>query len=160
MSDKESLNLRVEEGLKDEVSKIAEDLEGDTRPSDLSSTAQKLISVGIGAERAGVQKKVVGPLEILPRPFATAEFGGEKLAMATQLTSEQVDDLQDVFETKKHTAAREALRLAVVMIQAGNLDIEGPLGIFRPFAEMKIDENVEGERATEALEEIREARDA
>jgi hypothetical protein len=83
--------------------------------------------------------------------------------MATQLTSEQVDDLQDVFETKKHTAAREALRLAVVMIQAGNLgnlDIEGPLGIFRPFAEMKIEENVEGERATEALEEIREARDA
>lgn len=159
MTDKESLNLRVEQGLKDEVSKISEDIEGDTRPSDLSKTAQKLISIGIGAEQAGVQEKVVGPLEILPRPFATAEFGGEKLAMGTQLTEEQIDDLQDVFDAKKHTAAREALRLGVVIIQAGHLDIEGPLGIFRPFAEMKIDEEVEGERAAAALEEISAARE-
>lgn len=163
MSEKESLNLRIEAGLKDEVSKIAEDVEGDSRPSDLSTTAQKLILVGIGAERAGVQEKVVGPLGILPRPFATAEFGGEKTSMGTQLTAEQLDELQTVFEAKKHTAAREALRLGVVMIQAGSLDtdmdIEGPLGIFLPFAEMEIDEEVEGELAQEALEAITEARD-
>jgi hypothetical protein len=159
MSEKESLNLRIEQGLKDEVSKISEDVEGDSRPSDLSTTAQKLILVGIGAERAGVQEKVVGPLEILPRPFATAEFGGEKTSMGTQLTAEQLDELQTVFEAKKHTAAREALRLGVVMIQAGSLDIEGPLSIFRPFAKMKIDEEVEGELAQEALEAITEARD-
>jgi hypothetical protein len=161
MSEKESLNLRVEEGLKDEVSKIAENVEGDSRPSDLSSTAQKLILIGIGAERAGVQEKVVGPFEILPRPFATAEFRGDKTSMGTQLTVEQLDDLQAAFDAKKHTAAREALKLGVVMVQSGNLDLDivGPFNIFRPFAKMEIEEKVEGERAAETLEEITDAHD-
>jgi hypothetical protein len=163
MSDKESLNLRVEEGLKDEVSKIAEDVEGDSRSSDLSSTAQKLIVIGIGAERAGVQEKaeVVGPLGIVPRPFATMEFEGDKISMGTQLTAEQLDDLQSVFEAKKHTAAREALRLGVILVQADDLDarFEGPLGIFRPLARMQVEEKVEGDHAFEALETIKEARD-
>jgi hypothetical protein len=160
MSEKESLNLRLENGLKEQVAELALEMYGDSRPSDLSKTAHKLMLVGIGGEKAGIQEKVVGPLGILPRPFATAEFGGEKVTMGTHLLEDELAELQSVFDAKKHTAAREALRLGVIIVKAGELeaDIEGPLGIFRPFAEMDIDDNVEGDAAIEALAEIKQSR--
>ena len=162
MSEKESLNLRLERGLRDQVKELAEAVEGDDRPSDLSKTARKLILIGIGAERAGIQEKVQGPLGI-PRPFATVEFGGQKDTMGTQLTPDELEELQDVFEAKKHTAAREALRLGVIIVEADStnfdLDIGGPFGILRPFAEISIDDNVESELATDYLAEFRESRD-
>jgi len=157
MNKKESVNLRLESGLKDMVSKIAQAVEGDTRPTDLSKTAQKLIIVGIGGEKAGIQGKVVGPLGILPRPFATASFGGDKVTMGTQLTEADIEELKRVFQNKKHTAAREALRLGVIIVQADELDVEGPLGTARPFAKIELKDHVQGQEAQETLEEIKEA---
>lgn len=157
MTNKESINLRLERGLKDMVSKISQEVEGDTRPTDLSKTAQKLIIIGIGAEKSGIQGKAIGLFGILPRPFATASFGGDKVTMGTQLTKEDIEHLKDVFENKKHTAAREALRLGVIMIQAPELDVEGPLGGPRPFAKIEIRDEIQDEEARRAFEEIREA---
>jgi len=159
-NDNESLNLRIESGLRDNVRELAQDIEGDDRPSDLSKTARKLIVIGIGAERAGIQGHIKGPFEI-PRPFASVDFGGEKDTMGTQLSPNEVDDLQTVFDDKKHTAAREALRLGVIIVKANDpsIDIRGPANFLRPFAEISIDDNVDGESATDHLEEFRESHD-
>jgi len=157
MTNKESINLRLESGLKEAVSKISQSVEGDTRPTDLSKTAQKLIIIGIGAEKSGIQGKVVGPFGILPRPFATASFGGEKVTMGTQLTEDNIEDLKEIFENKKHTAAREALRLGVIMVQAEELDVEGPLGGPRPFAEIEIKDDIVVEESKNILGEIKES---
>ena len=158
MSEKESLNLRLESGLRDHVRELAQNVEGDDRPSDLSKTARKLIVIGIGAERAGIQETASGPLGI-PRPFATVDFGGEKDTMGTQLSTSELEDLQAVFDAKKHTAAREALRLGVIIIKADDpeLDVTGPGGILRPFAKISIDDNVAGELANQYLAEFRES---
>ncbi|AZH26024.1 hypothetical protein [Haloplanus aerogenes] len=159
MSDKESVNLRIEQGLKDTVANVAINLEGDSRPSDLSKTARKLILIGLGARQANIEPDIVGPLGVIPRPFAEISFGGEKVTMGTQLRAETLEELQAAFETKKHPAAREALRLGLIIVQSDNLKMEGPLGGPRPFANINVEEHVVGEEARQALHEIKAALD-
>ena len=156
MSDKESINLRIESGLKRAVEQISEEVEGDSRPSDLSQTAANLIKIGLGGERAGIEPDIVGEFFEIPRLFASISFDGEKVTMGTQLDSKTIAELQKEFNPKKHTAAREALQLGVIIVDPGEKSIVGPLGGPRPFAEIDIDDHVEGEGAQEALRYITE----
>jgi hypothetical protein len=154
MSDKKSVNLRIETNLKEMVERVSRALLGEDRPSALSTTAEKLIIIGLGAQKAGIEPQVVGPLGVLPRPFTTPSFGGEKETMGTQLRTETLEELQDYFDTKKHTAAREALLFGILIVQLDDLKLEGPLGGSRPFAELDVDERVAGDEAKQTLEEV------
>lgn len=154
MSSKESINLRVESGLRDRVSKLAKSVEGDNRPSDMSKTAQKLIHVGLALRKSGIEPEFEGPLGIIPRPFASIEFGGEKLTFGTQLSEETLRELTREFSEKKHTSAREALRLGVIALELNELDVTGPLGGPRPFANVTLEEHFDDERGQAALREL------
>lgn len=157
VSGKESINLRMGAELKAAVERASEHLLGDTRPTDLSTTAQKLILVGLGARQAGIEPEIRGPLGVLSRPFARASFDGETVTMGTQLDTETIDQLEEAFVEKKHTAARRALRLGVIMVQADELDIEGPFGGPRPFAEIHMPDQIDRSDASAALRELQEA---
>lgn len=157
VSSKESINLRLGAELKAAVEQASEHLLGDTRPTDLSTTAQKLILVGLGARQAGIEPEIRGPLGVLSRPFARASFDGETVTMGTQLDAKTIDQLKEAFVEKKHTAARRALRLGVIMMQADQLDIEGPLGGPRPFAEIHVPDRINRSDASTALRELQEA---
>lgn len=155
MAEKESINLRVESRLRDRVAELAKRVEGDSRPSDLSKTAQKLIHVGLALRKSGVEPEIEGPFGVISRPFASIEFGGEKVTFGTQLTTDVIEELQGAFTNKKHTAAREALRLGIIAVYLNKLDITGPLGGPRPFADVNVSEHFEDERGRDALAEFR-----
>lgn len=154
VSDKESVNLRIESGLKRAVEQISEEVEGNSRPSDLSQTAANLIKIGVGGQKAGVEASVVGKYLKIPRLFAEGSFGGDKVTMGTQLGSQTISELQKEFDPKKHTAAREALRLGVTIVDPDQKSIKGPLGGPRPFSEVDVTDHVEGEDAQNALRYI------
>ena len=156
MAETESVNLRVESGLRDRVAKISQRVEGDTRPTDMSATAQKLIYVGLALRKSGIEPEFEGPLGLIPRPFATIEFGGETVTFGTQLPESVTEDLTAAFSEKKHPSAREALRLGVIALELGELDVTGPLGGPRPFANISLNEHFTDERGRNALEELRE----
>jgi len=152
---KQSINLRVESGLHETVTELAALSEGDTRPTDLSRTARKLILIGLAFRREGLEPQYEGPLGILPRPFATPTFGGESVTFGTQLESDAYDELQSVFDEKPHTAAREALRLGVIAVQLNQLNLTGPLGASRPFATISLDDELSDTQALAYLRELR-----
>lgn len=154
MAEMESVNLRVESGLRDRVAKIARQVEGDTRPSDLSTTAQKLIYVGLALRKSGIEPEFEGPLGVIPRPFATIEFGGETVTFGTQLSTSVLDELTAAFSEQKHPSAREALRLGVIALELDDLTVTGPLGGSRPFANVTLSEHIEDERGRNAIEEL------
>lgn len=152
---KQSINLRVESGLHETVTNLASLSEGDTRPTDLSRTARKLILIGLAFRREGLEPQYEGPLGILPRPFATPTFGGDSVTFGTQLEADASDDLQAVFDEKPHTAAREALRLGVIAVQLNQLELTGPLGIQRPFADVTLEDELTDTQALAYLRELR-----
>jgi len=152
---KQSINLRVESGLHETVAELAALSEGDTRPTDLSRTARKLILIGLAFRREGLEPQYEGPLGVLPRPFATPTFGGESVTFGTQLETDAYDDLQGVFEEKPHTAAREALRLGIIAVQLDQLNLTGPLGTARPFAKVSLDDELSDIQALAYLRELR-----
>ena len=152
---KQSINLRVESGLHETVADLAALSEGDTRPTDLSRTARKLILIGLAFRRDGLEPQYEGPLGVLPRPFATPTFGGDSVTFGTQLETAAYDAVETVFDEKPHTAAREALRLGVIAVQLDQLELTGPLGLSRPFAEVDLDDKLTDTQALAYLRELR-----
>lgn len=152
---KQSINLRVESGLQETVAELAALSEGDTRPTDLSRTARKLILIGLAFRRDGLEPQYEGPLGILPRPFATPTFGGDSVTFGTQLEIAAFEELQTAFDEKPHTAAREALRLGVMAVQLDQVELTGPLGIPRPFADFNLEDELTDTQALAYLRELR-----
>ncbi|ELZ88789.1 hypothetical protein C453_00960 [Haloferax elongans ATCC BAA-1513] len=134
---------------------LAEKVEGNSRPSDLSKTAQRLIRVGLALRKSGIEPEFEGPFGLIKRPFATIKFGGETVTFGTQLTANVIEELTVSFTEKKHTAAREALRLGIIAVYLNDLDITGPLGGPRPFSNVNLSEHFDDEYGREALEEFR-----
>jgi len=156
VAERESINLHVESGLRDRVAELAKAVEGDSRPSDLSKTAQKLIHIGVALRKSGLEPDIEGPFGVIKRPFASIEFGGDTVSFGTQLTADMIDELTALFTEQKHPAAREALRLGVIAVYLNDLDITGPLGGPRPFAQVDISEHFDDERGQTALDEFRQ----
>ncbi|MFC7137648.1 hypothetical protein ACFQRB_16705 [Halobaculum litoreum] len=121
----------------------------------MSTTAQKLIYVGLGMRKSGQEPKFEGPLGMVSRPFAGVNFAGETVSFGTRVSTEVGEELTEVFETKKHPAAREALRVGVIYLQIEELDITGPAQIKRPFAKLEMEDPIDDPRAMDALQELR-----
>jgi hypothetical protein len=161
MADRESLNLRIQEGLRDHVANIARDVEGGDSPRELSTTAENLIYVGMGMKYAdqrsddSVLPTFEGPFGVLPRPWAEPAFDGDDVRLGTRVDTDTIDTLERAFNKTKHTAAKQALRLGVILIEKDAITIRGPEGIRRPFAKVKIQEEIHGERARTALDALR-----
>jgi len=161
MADRESLNLRIQEGLRDHVAEIARTVEGDDSPSALSATAEKLIYVGMGIKQADeksdstVLPRVEGPFGVLPRPWAEPTFEGEDVRLSTRVDTEVIEPLERAFNKTKHTAAKQALRLGVLLIAQDEVTIRGPGGVQRPFAKIDLPAQIEKGRSRTALDELR-----
>lgn len=161
MADRESLNLRIQEGLRDHVADIARDVEGGESPRELSATAENLIYVGMGMKRAdqrsddSVLPTFEGPFGVLPRPWAEPSFDGDDVRLGTRVDTDTIDTLERAFNKTKHTAAKQALRLGVILIEKDAITIRGPEGIRRPFAEVNVQDEVHGERAQTAFDALR-----
>lgn len=160
MADRESLNLRIQEGLRDHVADIARNVEGGDSPRELSTTAENLIYVGMGMkcadQRSGdsVLPTFEGPFGVLPRPWAEPAFDGDDVRLGTRVDTDTIDTLERVFDKTKHTAAKQALRLGVILIEKDAITIRGPEGVRRPFAKVNVEEEIYGERARTALDAL------
>lgn len=154
MGETESLSISMENGLKQPITELSETHGDDKQGSEFSSTVEKLLLIGSGAEKAGLQEKVTGPIDSISRPFSTAEFGGEQVQVDIQVSSDTLSELHDVFDCAEERATREALRLGVILVQANQLGIEGSLGIYRPFAHMDIEDELQDETSVEAFKTI------
>lgn len=158
MTGRESLNLRIKSGLREHIASIANEVEGSAEPRDLSKTAEKLIEVGLGIQMAdnkndgGILPTVSGPFGIIPRPWAEPSFDGEDVRLGTRVDAEVIEELQSAFGVTKHTAAKQALRLGIILINKDELEIRGPFGVERPFAQINIGEDLHGDRALDALD--------
>lgn len=164
MADRESLNLRIQEGLRDHITDIARQVEGGDSPRELSATAENLIYVGMGIKSAdnhsddAVLPTVEGPFGVLPRPWAEPSFDGDDVRLSTRVDTETIETLERAFNKTKHTAAKQALRLGVILIEKDEITLRGPEGIRRPFANIDIQDEIHGERAQTALDVLRTAR--
>jgi hypothetical protein len=154
MSETVSFNLRVASELRDHVAKIAQASEGDDRSTDMSTVARKLIYIGLGVRKSGGEPEVAGKFGLAFRPFSRVQFEGDRVTFGTQLEEDVANDLEAWFDTSRHGAAREALRLGVIALQHDDLQIKGPFGMPRPFAEVDLSEQITDERALEALAEL------
>ena len=161
MADRESLNLRIQEGLRDHVAEIARNVEGGDSPRELSATAENLIYVGMGMKCAdnrsdgSVLPTFEGPFGVLPRPWAEPAFDGDDVRLGTRVDTDTIDTLERAFNKTKHTAAKQALRLGVILIEKDAITIRGPEGVRRPFAKVNVKEEIYGERARTALDALR-----
>jgi len=161
MADRESLNLRIQEGLRDHIANIARDVEGGDSPRELSATAENLIYVGMGMKRAdkhaddSILPTFEGPFGVLPRPWAEPSFDGDDIRLSTRVDTETIDTLERSFNKTKHTAAKQALRLGVILIEKDAITIRGPEGVRRPFAKVNVHGEIHGERAQSALDTLR-----
>ncbi|WP_302080576.1 hypothetical protein [Salinibaculum rarum] len=157
MADRESLNLRIQQGLRDHVADIAREVEGGDSPRELSATAENLIYVGMGIKCAdqrsddSILPTIEGPFGVLPRPWAEPSFDGDDVRLGTRVDSDIIDTLEAAFNKTKHTAAKQALRLGVILLEKDAITIRGPGGVRRPFANVDVTGELHGERAQAAL---------
>lgn len=156
MTEMEPINLRVEEDVESQVEILADNLGTEDGSASLSEAARELIYVGLGLELGG-GIRYEGPLGVVGRPFAGANFEGETVSIGTRLPPKTVGRLEGAFQTKKHPAAREALRTGLIFVQIDEIEIRGPLDVPRPFAQIDVEGQIQGERAQEALRTIRAA---
>lgn len=127
----ESLNPRVEFEIKEAIDRISQ---GEWT---ISETAKKLIRVGIAIREADMEPKITGPLGI-PRPFASISLSDKMTEIRTEIDEDLATRLTNHFDNKRNTAAREAIRLGVIAAAGDHLEIEGPAGGPRPFADINI----------------------
>lgn len=162
MADRESLNLRIQEGLRDHIANIARGVEDGDSARELSATAENLIYVGMGMKIAdqrsddSVLPTFEGPFGILPRPWAEPSFDGDDIRLSTRVDTDTIDTLERAFNKTKHTAAKQALRLGVILIEKDAITIRGPEGVRRPFAKINVQDDIHGERAQTALATLRD----
>jgi len=127
------LNPRIEYEVKEVVSDIA------GRDRTIKETAAELIQIGIGIRSQDIDPKIVGPLGI-PRPFAKLSLGDQMSEIRTDIDDDIADQLVNQFDNKPNTAAREAIRLGVLVVAQDAFTVEGPVDGPRPFAEIELSE--------------------
>lgn len=125
-----SIDIRMEEGLKS----VLEDL-ATKRKLRIGETARELAWIGIGVfEEGGVT--ITGPFGI-KRPFSKIDFGGIPTRLTIWLDDELIKTLKQKFKSDIRDAFRQALKLAVFVLDPNKASITGPFGISRPFASIK-----------------------
>jgi hypothetical protein len=153
----EPINLRVEAEVENQVAKLSDYLAGEDGNPSRSEAARELIYVGLGVEMSDGQIKYKGPLGWIDRPFAGANFEGETVSFGTRLPERTIGRLEGAFQKKKHTAAKEALRTGLILVQIDKIKVHGPFDNPRPLANPDLEGQLEDDRAKEALEKIRDA---
>lgn len=143
-----SLNPRLEYELKELTTNIA------GRDRTISETAAELIRIGIEVRKEEIEPEIIGPLG-LPRPFAKITLGEQTSELRTEISDELADELVEYFDNKPNTAAREAIRLAILTVANKEFTVQGPVGGPRPFAEIRIDQ-IEDSEIVELVERLRD----
>lgn len=143
----ETLDIRLESGLKEMIEGIAEG-----KDSSISDITRDLIWLGIGLKKEG-GVEISGPLGA-GRPLANLDFGGESVRLAVRIDENLIQTLQNTFEDRLRTAARQAIRLGSLIVWPEEISIKGPFGTIRPFTqiEMPVLENEEARKALERLQ--------
>ena len=151
----ETVNLRIKTEAKEQVRSLAEKFTEDNEASSLSGAARELIYVGLGFELGGGEIRYEGPLGVVSRPFAGASFDGKDVTLSTRLPERTIGRLEGAFGERKHPAAQKALALGLLVVQVDDIKITGPSGGPRPFANINVEGDIQGERAREAFDKIR-----
>jgi len=145
----EPLDVRIESVLKIFIQELAEKTGTTT-----SGIARDLAWVGAGVAKAG-GIEVVGPFG-LRRPLARLDLGESRDRLVIRLEDDLARELERVFRRNVRGALREAIRLGTFAVQPQDLRMRGPLGIERPFAELRLPE-MRDEKVREALRRLQRA---
>lgn len=144
----ESLSPRIDVNFRQAIDEIAQ---GERQ---IGETAAKLIHIGIAVREVGAEPEITGPFG-LPRPFAKISLSDMKTEIALELDDDLYERLINEFNSKKNTAAREALRLGVFTVADDQFEITGPAGGPRPFAGIEIDK-IDNREVRDLISEFRE----
>lgn len=142
----ELLDIRTESELKNMITNIAEE-----KKISMSDIARDLMWVGIALQKEG-GLEIKGPFGG-GRPLADIDFGGKDVRLGVRITDRLRKELQENFDEKIRTAAREAIKLGSFLIRPEKVSIEGPFDTVRPFAEADLPE-LEDKRARKALDRL------
>ncbi|MFB6296987.1 MAG: hypothetical protein ABEH56_00540 [Salinirussus sp.] len=153
--DETTTSVRLPTELTASVERVAERAEGRTDREALGRTATRLALVGRGAAKADETPRILGPLGLLPRPFARVSFGDDRTeTVPIGLDESSVAAFERLFGTGTEPALRRAIELGVVTVRAEAPAVEGPLGTPRPFARVEPPETVAGDREQAALDRL------
>jgi len=143
------IDLRLEAALKSYIDDVARRT-GRTG----SDVFRDLVLVGLGVQKEG-GAKLVGIFG-LPRPFAELHFlGKERQKVAFWVDEELLDELVAEFKDGPRGALRQALRLGALVCNPTIAIVEGKIiGFGRPLVAVDPDE-IEDERARQALRRLR-----
>jgi len=144
----EALNPRVEWEIREAIDEISQ---GDWT---ISETANKLLRIGVTVRESGNEPKIEGPFG-LPRPFAEISLSDRMTELRTETDDDLAERLTREFDNKPNTAAREAIRLGVLVVAGDQFKIRGSEGGPRPFAQVSL-EGIDDNETHQLLEKLKE----
>lgn len=124
-------SIKVEGQLRSVVEDISE-----REDMSLLDTGQMLVDEGIKVKQSG-EPKLSGPFGV-SRPFSKISFGGVKTELRIRVSDDQIPQARNLFDERTKTEnLRQALRLGAIVESDEEMEIQGPGGVIRPFADVE-----------------------